>query len=255
MQVRKKKVGLALGGGVARGVTHIGVLGELLAAGIPIDYVAGTSAGSLMGATFCAGMSLDRVREVGLRLNWLALARPVWPSTGFFTLAPLAEWLVRILGDLEFGELRTPFAAVATDLETGEPVVLCEGRVAPAVQASCSIPGLIAPVEIGGRLLGDGSLANTVPVNVLREMGADYVIGVDIFAHAIRKRWGPFGLGFNALEILVERAGGGIEDADCLIAPALGGKSYMSFSKREEYLLLGQEAARAKLPHILADLS
>lgn len=255
MDQPRKKVGLALGGGVARGLAHIGVLKILVESGIPVDYVAGTSAGSIIGATFCAGMSLEQVKEIGLKMRWWHMARPVWPARGLVSFQPLADWLARLLGDPQIEDLPLPYAALATDLKTGQPVVLNTGRLATAVQASCAVPGLVEPVEMDGRLLGDGSLTNTVPVDVLRRMGADYVIGVDIFKSAIRKRWGVFGLGFNALEILIERAGGGIETADCLIVPPLGGKTYLRFSRREEFFLLGEQAALEQIDRIRAAIA
>lgn len=243
----RKRVGLALGGGVVRGLAHIGVLEVLLEAGIPIDYVAGTSAGSLVGASFCAGLSIDEIREFALGLRWWHIARPVFPLQGFFTFAPMESLIIRTFGDLNFEDLNIPFAAVATDMETGETVAFREGRLAPAVRASCTVPGLVVPVKMNGRLLADGSLSNTVPVSILRAMGADYVIGVDIFSSSIRRRWGPFGLGFAALEILIQRSGGGIEEADCLIAPNLAGATYIRFSKKEQLMSLGSQAAQEKL--------
>lgn len=251
---QRKKVGLALGGGVARGMAHLGVLSVLEAAKIPIDYVAGTSAGSIVGALYAAGVSTDRIREYTMKIRWWYFIRLVWPVRGFFSFDPLAAWLIKEIGDLNFEDLKIPYAAVATDMETGYPVKLSKGRLAPCVQASCAVPGIIAPVEIDGRLLGDGSLADTVPVAILKEMGADYVIGVDIFTSIIRRRLGPLGLGFAALEILIQRAGGGIDLADCLIAPKLGGKTYIRFSKREELFLLGRDATLEKLDKIRADL-
>jgi NTE family protein len=251
---KRRRVGLALGGGVARGLAHIGVLSVLDEAGISIDFVAGTSAGSLIGATFCAGLSIDRIKEIAMQVRWRHIARPVWPVRGFVSFERMAHWLVVALGDLDFADLKIPFAAVATDLDTGRPVKLHQGRLAPAVQASCSVPGFVQPVEIGGRLLGDGSLANSVPVSILREMGADFVIGVDIFTSSIRPRWGPFGMGFTALEILVQRAGGGIDDADCLIVPKLGGESYLRFSRKEKFYQLGRDAAHEKLDSLRAAL-
>lgn len=250
----KVKVGLALGGGVVRGMAHIGVLSVLEDSGITIDCVAGTSAGSLVGAIYCAGYSASIIKEHAMRLRWWHLLRPVWPSQGFFSFALMERWLVRAVGDLTFDQLKKPFVAVATDLERGAPVWLQQGRLAPAVCASCSVPGIFTPVRINGLVLGDGSLADTVPVDVLRQMGADYVIGVDIFVPSIRRGWGALGMGVNALEILVERAGGGIDRADCLIAPALRGESYVRFSRRERIFRLGEQAAREKLPSILSDL-
>lgn len=226
-----------------RGLAHLGVLSVLLEAGIPIDYIAGTSAGSLVGASFCAGMSLDEIRSFALNLRWWHIARPVFPAQGFVSFEPMERLLERQLGLRTFEELQIPFAAVATDLNTGETIAFREGRLAPAVRASCTVPGLVAPVEIDGRLLGDGSLSNTVPVSILREMGADFVIGVDIFASSIRRRWGPFGMGAAALEILIQRSGGGIDDADFLIAPDLAGATYFRFSKRMQLMELGERAA------------
>lgn len=243
----RKKVGLALGGGVVRGLAHIGVLWVLEKAGVPIDFVAGSSAGSLVGATYCAGLSVEEIYSFGLRMQWWNLARPTWPVRGFVNFEPLGRWLISLIGDLQFNQLNLPYAAIATDLDSGKPVKLCEGRLVPAVQASCAVPGFVEPVKINGRWLGDGSLSDTVPVSILREMGADYVIGVDIFTSSIRPRLGAFGMGFTALEILVQRAGGGIDEADCLIAPKLGGKTYFRFSKRQEMFALGQEAALERL--------
>lgn len=243
----RKRVGLALGGGVVRGLAHLGVLSVLLEAGIPIDYVAGTSAGSLVGASYCAGMSLEEIRDFAFRLRWWHIARPVLPLQGFVSFEPMERLIERELGLCTFEELKIPFAAVATDLTTGETIALREGRLAPAVRASCTIPGLVTPVEIDGHLLGDGSLSNTVPVSILRQMGADFVIGVDIFASSIRRRWGPLGMGVAALEILIQRSGGGIEEADFLIAPELAGATYFRFSKKQQLMELGERAAAAKL--------
>ena len=173
---------------------------------------------------------------------------------GWFSFDKLARWLVAEFGDLDFVDLQIPYAVIATDLQNGEAVTFRKGRVAPAVQASCSVPGIVTPVEIDGRLLVDGSLVNTVPVSVLREMGADYVIGVDIFSSSLRSHWGPFGMAITAIEILVRGAGGGIRDADCLISPDLAGRTYLRFSKRDELIALGQQAAQAKLDCIRSEL-
>lgn len=251
---RRKKVGLVLGGGVVRGLAHIGVLSVLEEEGIPIDFVAGTSAGSMIGAAYSAGLPLERIRQIGLKIQWWHLLRPVWPREGLVSFEPLRRRLEQEIGELEFKDLVRPFAAVTADLDSGDPVPICSGRVALAVQASCSVPGFVTPVRIGNRILGDGSLVDTVPVSVLREMGADYVIGVDIFASAIRPRWGAFGMGFTALEILVRRAGSGVTQADCLIVPELYRMTYMRFSKRMEIIERGAQAARAVISRIKRDL-
>jgi NTE family protein len=252
MQIRQKKVGLALGGGVARGLAHVGVLKVLVEAGIPIDYVAASSAGTVVGASFCAGASPEKIKEYAFSLRWWDFARPTWPRRGLVSFRGLRLWLEARLGPVRFEDLAVPFAVVATDMDTGGPVYLCQGPLSPAVQASCSIPGLVEPVHLEGRWLGDGSLVDSVPVQILRQMGAEYIIGVDIFTVSPRRHLGPLGALFCAVEIMVERAGGGISRADCLINPALGGATYLHFSKREDFFRLGEQAAREKLPEIRA---
>jgi NTE family protein len=253
--VKRLRVGLALGGGVVRGITHIGVLSALQEAQIPIDYVAGSSAGSLVGALYCAGWSIERIHETARNLRWRRLARLTWPRSGWVSFEPMARWLIKQLGDIQIGDLLTPFAAVATDLVTGEPVRFRQGRLATIVQASCSVPGLVTPTKIGDQTLGDGSLSDTVPVSILREMGAEYVIGVDIFPPVSRPRLGPFGMILTSLEILVQHAGGGVESADCLIQPQLRGETYTRFFNTEKMIALGQQAVHLKLPEICQAIS
>lgn len=252
---KRKRVGIALGGGVVRGMAHIGVLSVLQDADIPIHMVAGTSAGSLVAALFSSGMNPVTIKELGEHLRWWKLLRPVFPVQGFFSFDPLRDWIQNKLGIHQFADLKIPLGVVATDIQTGNPVEFTSGLVAPAIQASCSVPGIFTPVKFEGRLLCDGSLADTVPVSLLRRMGADFVIGVDIFSSAIHPRLGPFGMGFTALEILVQRAGGGITSSDCLISPKLSGYPYIRFSKRELFYQLGREATLEALPQIRAALA
>jgi NTE family protein len=236
-------------------MAHVGALAALREAGIPIDFVAGASAGAIMGSLFCAGMSFAEIEYIASKVGWLDLARPVWPREGFFTFAPLERLLRELLEDIDFADLETPFAAIATNLETGEPVTLCEGPVAPAVRASSSVPGVVTPCRIGPLLLGDGALANNLPVSVVRDMGADLVIAVDIFQPTYIRGWGPFGRALTALEILINRAGGGLEDADFLVQPQLAGVSYLLFSQRSRLMRLGRKAAEAEIPAIRAALN
>ncbi len=250
----RKRIGLALGGGVARGLIHIGVLSVLERAGIPIDCVAGTSAGSLVGAAYCAGLGLERIRAEAARLRWHHLASLAWPSQGLFSFEKLERWMINQVGDITFADLKIPFAAMATDLRTFEPVVLCKGRLAPALRASCSFPGLVTPIEIDGRLLCDGFVTNSVPVSAVRAMGADYVIGVDILAPAVRSRLGALGYGMAGIEIMAQGAGQGRLQADCLIAPDLAGVSYLRLDYKK-LLALGERAAEEKLPVIEAALA
>ena len=237
-----------------RGLAHVGVLSVLIQAGVPIDYVAGSSVGSLIGAILASGGSLPEIVSRSKSIRWQHLVSPDWTGRGMLSFARMERWLVELLGDLTFADLNLPLAVVTTDMETGEPCVFREGRLAPVVRASCSVPGFIAPVDLGGRTLGDGSLVDTVPVGVLREMGAEYVIGVDILRTKLRKTLGVIGYGFAAMETLVRHAGGGVAAADCLISPDLGGATYLRFSKAPDLIARGERAAQERLPEICAAL-
>jgi NTE family protein len=254
MPNNRKKVGLALGGGVARGPAHIGVLSVLEEANIPIDCVAGTSAGSVIGAVYCAGLGLTQMRSLARQMTWQQIASPVWPRRGLVSFKRMELWIEAYLGDLNLEDLPIPMAAVVTDIHTGESVVLHEGRLATAVRASSSVPGVVEPLEMNGRLLCDGGISSNVPVDAARQLGADYVIGVDLFAPEYDRHGGPLSIGFSAIETLIRNTGSGVAKADCLIVPAINDRSYLRFAQGDAYIALGEAAARQKLPQILADL-
>ena len=180
---KHKRVGLALGSGGARGWAHLGVLQALREKGIEVDVVAGTSMGAVIGAFFAAGRE-DALREVALNLDWKRLRQFLWEvslsRSGLTDGRRLLEETRKLLGFDGFGGLQRPFRAVATDLETGGEVVLDSGDLLQALRASISIPGLFSPVRIDSRLLVDGGLVNPVPVNVVRAMGAQRVLSVDV---------------------------------------------------------------------------
>ncbi len=180
----KKKIGIALGGGAARGIAHIGVLEILEKEGIPIDVVAGTSAGAVIGALYCSGMTPLKLKEVVNGFDWKKRSNLVdisLPKTGFIAGDKLMRELQDLMGgDLAFEELKKPFACVACDLLTGEEIVMNTGSVIEAVRASIAIPIIFQAVKRNGRYLIDGGMINQVPVNVARAMGADYVIAVNV---------------------------------------------------------------------------
>ncbi len=251
----RKRVGLALSGGVTRGPAHIGVLKVLTEAGVPIDCVAGVSAGSIIGAAFCAGMPPDDMIKLANEIGWLRIARPVWPRRGFVSFKRLEKLVSDLIENRSFNELATPFVVVATDLYQGKPITLWEGSVATAVHASCAVPGFVEPVERDGLLLGDGGVSYNLPSAAVRAMGVDYVIGVDLMHPHLRRRFGPFRFGMLALETLVEHSGGGLSRVDCLIRPDLAGFNSLHFSRREYLLEQGERAASAQLAKIHADLA
>jgi NTE family protein len=250
----RPKVGLALGGGVARGLAHIGVLSVLEEAGVPIDCVAGTSMGAIIGAGYCAGLEVADLREVAAKTGWWQVSRPFFSAAGLITFTHLERWLEDNIGEFDVRDLAIPFAAVASDLTTGERVVLDAGRLCTAVRASCSVPGLVPPVELGERMLVDGGITDNIPADVARLLGADYVIGVDIFTPTLRPRLGPLGQGLTAIETLIRHAGKGSNECDCLIVPQMAGRSYFKFADYRQFIALGEEAARRALPDILKSL-
>ncbi|MCA9933830.1 MAG: patatin-like phospholipase family protein [Ardenticatenaceae bacterium] len=255
MENGRKTTALVLSGGVVRGFSHLGVLMALENAQVPIDIVTGASVGTIIGAAYAAGMNADTIAGMAGQMNWQHLARPTLSTDGLLSFDRLEVWLTRMFGHLHFEDLAVRFAAIATDMETGRPVVLDSGPLAPAIRASCSVPGVVEPKELNGRFLCDGGVSNNLPIDVARSMGAEYVIAVDVFQHA--PRWpllGPLGRGLTAVEIMVEHSGG-LEGADVLITPNLSGKTYTSFGKRDDLVALGQQAAENYLPTICTDLN
>jgi NTE family protein len=178
-----RKIGYALGGGAARGLSHIGVLKVLEEHSIAPDIIAGTSMGALIGALYAGGIKVSDIEQFALRLDLkrlVLLTDVTMPLSGLIGGRRVIKLLKSILGDLTFSQLKYDFACVATDITTGEQVVLREGSLIEAVRASISLPGIFTPVSIKGQYLVDGGLVNAVPASVCREMGAGYVIGVNV---------------------------------------------------------------------------
>lgn len=247
-----KRIVLALSGGIARGPAHLGVLAVLEREGVPIHGVAGVSAGAVVGALHCAGLRADDLNEFLPELGWRLLANPAWPGRGWLSFDSLEDWIEDLIGDVYFSQLRRPLAVGVTELETRAPVTFTAGRVARVVHASCAVPGLVAPVVIDGRRYADGGASNNLPAAAARALGADYVIGVDLFGPGAIPVAGPLTTGMAMLENFVRRSGGGLEAVDLLISPDLRPASYMSFDQRSQRLALtqGVRAAEAALPAI-----
>ena len=180
-QHKDGKVGLALGSGAARGLCYIGVLEVLEESGIRPDMIAGTSIGALIGAMYASGVPVTRMEEVSSSLNWRQLALlldPIIPTSGLIDGKKVARFIDELLPVKSFEELERPLAVTATDIETGELVIIRQGSLLEAIEASIAFPGIFNPVRIGDRFLVDGGLCAPVPTDVVREMGADTVIGV-----------------------------------------------------------------------------
>ncbi len=244
------RIGLALSGGAARGLAHLGVLQALNEADIPIACVAGCSAGSILGSMYCAGMPLEEIRSYVPYVTWRRIASPARSREGLLNFEKLERLMIMLLGDIEFRDLEIPLAVAVMDTITGERLIIREGRLAPVIRASCSIPGFVTPAEVDGRLLADGGVVDNLPVDGALALGADFVIGVDVFQPHYRRDKGLFGIGLTAIETLVRNAGGGVQQADFLIAPKTAGRSFVRFSHHREFIALGQQAAQACLPEL-----
>ena len=181
------RVGLALSGGALRGIAHIGVLKALEEASIPVDMIAGTSAGAFVGACYAKDGSVALLHETTLGIDWRRLARLVDLNLislgkGFVHGQKVKSILRSFIGDAEFEDLKIPFAVVATDAQSMEEIVISKGSVVEAVRASVSMPVIFTPVKWGDRFLIDGGVVNPLPVDVVRNMGAEIVIAVNVLA-------------------------------------------------------------------------
>ena len=249
-------VGLALSGGAARGIAHVGVLKVLEEHGIPVDYIAGASAGALVGAAYAAGAPLAEIEEMGRRLRWRDVGRVTLSRLGVQSNARMEDFLRARLPVTRFEELRIPFAAVATDLRTGSPVVMSgEGDVPFAVRASCAIPGWYVPVtDERGRQLVDGGLSANIPTAITRSLGADIVIAVDVNFEGAKFLGAPqsaIGILFQSI-IVVQRtvAAHQCNDADVVIRPRVGHIRWDEMTRAAELIPAGEEAARATVERI-----
>jgi NTE family protein len=184
------KVGLALGSGSARGWSHIGVIRALEEAGVTVDYIAGTSIGALVGAVYASGridLLEDAVQQFSRKVI-LSLSDPILPKSGLIDGVKIADFVHKYVLDRPIEKLPLPLAIIATDLNTGDEVVLKEGNIVEAIRASISLPGIFKPVRKGDYLLVDGGLINPVPVRTVRDMGADFVIAVDLNCDLVQRK-------------------------------------------------------------------
>jgi len=186
--LHRRKLGIALGSGSARGWAHIGVLLALKEQAIALDYVAGCSMGAMVGAAFAAGR-IEQLESWAQALDWRRVVGllDVGLGGGLFKGDRLLKMFQGQFVECQFSELPLPFAAVATDLATGNELWLREGKVSDAVRASCTVPGLFRPVLREGRYVVDGSVVNPIPVSLCRAMGAEVVIAVDLGSHMVRR--------------------------------------------------------------------
>ena len=254
------RIGLALGGGAARGFAHIGVIKALEAQGIVPDIVVGTSAGSVVGALYAAGNNGFKLNRMALEMDEAAISDWAVPlfakSSGVLKGEAIQRYINRAVRNAPIEKFPISFGAVATDLQNGKPILFQRGNAGMAVRASSSVPGVFQPVKIGDKSYVDGGLVAPVPVRYAREMGADFVIAVNISADpdaqpstssldVVLQTFAIMGQTINRLEM---------KDADIVITPSLGAMKGSDFSGRNLAILAGEQAAASVMPELRAKL-
>jgi NTE family protein len=248
-------VGLALAGGAARGFAHVGVLRALIDNQIPIDCIAGTSAGSLVGAAIASGMDLDEIERIGRSLKWRDIGRMTMSRLGVQSNERLEQYMRARMPVTRFEKLQIPLAVVATDLQSGNAVVMRdEGDIPFAIRASCAIPGWYVPViDKNGRQLVDGGLVATVPAEVARSLKADLVIAVDVNAEGARFL-GPTSVIGVVLQsmVMVQKTATlhQLRQADCVIRPHIGHIRWDEIGRAGELIDAGYEAGQESIEKI-----
>jgi NTE family protein len=250
---RPHAIGLALGGGFARGIAHIGVLKILEEHDIPVSFVTGTSVGALIGAAYCSGLSIAELEDVARSVRFTTFARWTLSRYGFASNDRMVSFLARTLKVQTFEELRIPLGVTATDFNTGEGIVFRTGSIIDPVRASCAYPGMFLPVEIDGRYLVDGMLSHPVPTRPLLEMGADRVLAVHLKGtwasggpprHLFDVIGQSFAIAQDAMSSLWRDA------ADLVIEPDVAGFAYDDFKRADELIQAGETAMRQAMPDV-----
>ncbi|MFJ3047796.1 patatin-like phospholipase family protein [Herbaspirillum chlorophenolicum] len=253
---KKIRIGLALGGGAARGFAHIGVIKALESQGIDADIVAGTSAGSLVGALYAAGNDGFALQKLALQMDEATISD--WSVPFFAKVAGVLKgegvqnYVNKALNNLPIEKFKIPFGAVATDLKSGQPILFQRGNAGIAVRASSAVPGVFQSVKIGDSYYVDGGLVAPVPVRFARQMGADFVIAVNISAQpeaqasassldVLLQTFAIMGQTINQYEL---------KNADIVLQPSLGAMKGSDFASRNVAILAGEQAAMAAMPEI-----
>lgn len=217
---QRATLGIALGGGAVKGAVHIGILQALQEAELRPDYISGTSIGAMVGTLFAFGKSPEEIADLAKNMNWLDITSYTFSRFGILTNKAVRKIMIEQIGDVELQDSPIPLAIIAADVSTGERVVLKSGSAADAVMASTCIPGVFVPVRLDDRLLVDGGIVEQVPITSLKQMGADYILGIDLSgAQKLQKPDGIIDVILNSIEIAVRhQARLHTSDADAVIS-------------------------------------
>ena len=261
MVVKRKKIGLALGGGGAKGLAHIGVIKALKYAGIPIDYIAGTSMGAIIGGWYAATQDIEFFEGEILKVK----SKDIFPlgeilkrkDGALFRGDSVFRLLDKNFGNIKIEDCKIPFSAIATDVKNGDEVVISKGKVSDAIRASSALPAVFSPVEIDKRLLLAGGNSNPVPADVVRKMGADYVIAVDVSSKWITSPdealnvKDVFEMMSNTLSVIeYQLAKNILKKADVVLRPPVLSFGWLQFGRAEDIIRIGREEAELRLKDI-----
>lgn len=251
---RRPKIGLALSGGAARGIAHIGVLKVLEEYKFPIDYIVGTSMGSIIAGAYAAGLSVGQLEELACTVRWRDVTKMTFSRMGLMSSEPLEQMLRRLMPVTDFAKMRIPLAVVVAELQTARTIVITEGDAARAIRISCTVPGIFTPVVEDGRMLVDGGLAQNLPVEIAFSMGADFVIGVDVNSNIELPS-----LPTNMFQVLMQslmmigRASTAYQAkrASVLVQPNAGRIRFDELERAADLLEAGETAMRNAMPQAL----
>lgn len=244
-----KKIGLALGGGAVLGAAHVGVLKALQEADIKIDYIAGTSIGAFVASFFAFDKTLEEIQDIASEMEWMDISGVSLSRYALLSNRKLGKLIKEHIGNKNLEDSNIPVAMIATNIATGEKVVLKKGAVADAAMASTSIPGLFHPVKIDGKMLVDGGIVENVPINTVKEMGADYVIGVDLNAkHSYKEPENIVDVMVNSFHFMLMAASKlQTDEADLLISPDLSEFNRSNMDQINDLIEQGYQEAKKAL--------
>ncbi len=257
MNKKYPKIGLALSGGAALGIAHVGALQALADHNVPISYLSGTSAGAVVAAGLAFGLTPEQMSERAKNLSWYKLSNISYSRMGLITTQGVGNMMKEILGDVNIEDAKIPLAIVATNIENGEAIIFKKGSVAEAVMASVCIPGLFVPTEYQGKKLVDGGLVKNLPLSLLDEMGAEFTIGVNL------ARWRTYKKPNNLLDVMIsaldilthKQTNLDALQADMIIEPHLEQFSASDFKKAAELITEGYRATILALPALTDSIS
>ena len=252
--IKPLSIGLALSGGTAKSVAHVGVIKAIQENGINIDYISGTSGGAIAATAYASGMSLEAMEKAANELSWGRLASIKFSRLGFVSSENIFDYMIEQFGgDIDFKELSLPCTVLGTDLHTGLKHVFDSGSVAKAVQISCSLPHFFLPIEHGEQMLIDGGLSEYLPVQTVREMGAQFVIGANLGSQA-----GDYQKPKHILQLFMQvnnlvakqNMRQSVQYADILLEPDLTGFSAFDFDNSEKLIELMYQLTKSKIDEI-----